>query len=305
MARPLGEYTLEDWRRLRPLTHRLKSLRYRRITEAYVRLPPRAGDVVGIIRQGRNRRVLVTIAFDDPEAIAWQTKLVALYVPDPLHVIADNSRGDGAAGEIARIAAAAGVPCLRLPPIDWRRGVSSRSHGLALNWVWRNLIRPGAPVAFGFLDDDIFPTGPDDPFAPLSRQDFYGVVREAGERWFLWAGFCFFRFDRVRDLALDFGQDWFIGLDTGGGNWDVLYRHVQRGALAEAQTAFVPYKVGVSSADGPLQTVGPWLHEVGMARTPEIAADKRRVVAALLAPHLETSGEPAAPQTGARAGRPS
>ena len=83
---------------------------------------------------------------------------------------------------------------------------------------------------------------PDDPFAVLDSQDFYGVVREAGVRWFLWAGFCFYRFDRVQNRRLDFGQDWFNGLDTGGGNWRSLYCKADRGALREAETEFVAFK---------------------------------------------------------------
>lgn len=286
MVRPLAEYTFADWRRLRPLTHRLKTLRYRRITARHARRPARRGDVQRMAGLIRGRNVLVTIAFDDPEAIRWQAALVARYLPGAVHIVADNSREDAASIEIAADAAARDMPYLRLPAIDWSRGLGSRSHGLALNWVWTNLILPGEPAAFGFLDDDLFPTAPDDPFAPLARQDFYGVVRPAGERWFLWAGFCFFRFDRVRELPLDFGQDWFSGLDTGGGNWDALYRRAKRGTFAEAATTFFPYREGATLDDGPMQSVGVWLHEVGMARTPEIAADKRRVMAERLAPHL-------------------
>ncbi len=31
----------------------------------------------------------------------------------------------------------------------------------------------------------------------------------------LWAGYCFFDFAKVARLPLDFGLDWFAGLDTG------------------------------------------------------------------------------------------
>jgi len=290
MTRPLSEYSLADWRRLRPLTHGIKTLRYRAVDHLYRRRPARAGDPAALARAIGGRQVLTTIAFADPEAIDWQARLLGHYLPRPLHLIADNSPEDASAAAIAAVAHDRGLPYVRLPRNPWRD--ASRSHGIALNWVWHNIIRPGRPEAFGFLDDDLFPTAADDPFEPLAFQDFYGVVREWGPRWFLWAGYCSFRFDRVADKALDFGQDWFKGLDTGGGNWRVLYRHVDRSRIREAGSRYVPFKDGVAMRDGPLQWCGSWLHEIGAMGRSELQAEKRRVVAALLAPHLAAASGP-------------
>jgi len=284
MTRPLSEYNLADWRRLRPLTHGIKTLRYRAVDRVYRRQPARAGDPAALARATGGRQLLTTIAFADPEAIDWQGRLVGHYLPRALHLVADNSPDDTSAAAIAAVARNRGLAYVRLPRNPWRD--ASRSHGIALNWVWHNIVRPGRPQAFGFLDDDLFPTGPDDPFAPLASQDFYGVVREWGPRWFLWAGYCSFRFDRVADKALDFGQDWFKGLDTGGGNWRVLYRHVDRSRIREAGSLYVPFKDGIAVRDGPLQWCGSWLHEIGAMGRSDLQAEKRGVVAALLAPHL-------------------
>ncbi len=158
-----------------------------------------------------------------------------------------------------------------------------------MNWAWRNIVQPGRPHAFGFIDDDLFPTAPDDPFAPLAAQDFFGIVRWVLPRWFLWAGYCLFKFDAVADKPLDFGQDWFAGLDTGGGNWEVLYRHVDPHRLRHQPTTFAPYKPGVALEDGPMQWCGTWLHEVGSTGNAALEADKRRVIAELLAPHLQAA----------------
>lgn len=288
MPRPLAEYDLADWSRLRPLTHTLKSWRYRLIDRMYRRQPPRAGELAAVRAAVRGRQVLTTVAFDDPETIAWQAALVRHYVPHALYLIADNSVEAAAAEAIAAVARRTGAPYLRLPDNPWDAG--SRSHGLALNWIWHNVLRPGAPAAFGFLDDDIFPTTPDDPFAPLSTQDFYGVVRTAGARWFLWAGLCVFNFASVRDKPLDFGQDWFIGLDTGGGNWRTLFCQADRAALREIPSRWVAFKPEIDLAAGPLQWCGAWLHEVGMMGEPELAREKRAAVAAILAPYLAAAG---------------
>ncbi len=293
MPKSVSEYTLADWRRLRPITHALKTRRYRLVDRRYMRQPARSGDTAAVSRALVGQNVLATIAFNDPQALDWQARLLRYYVPLALHVIVDNSSDESAAAEIAKLAARFGLPYVRLPENPWDS--FSRSHGIALNWAWRNVLREGEPRAFGFLDDDLYPTAPEDPFAPLLAQNFYGLVREAGSRWFLWAGYCTFLFEAVQDQPLDFGQDWFNGLDTGGANWDVLYRHVNRTALQEPESRFVSYKADIEVREGPLQWCGGWLHEVGTMGNPALATEKRRTVAEILAPHL-TAAESKRPQ---------
>lgn len=285
MPRPITEYTLTDWKRLRPLTYALKSWRYRWINRIYMGRRARVGDAATIARAIADRDVLVSVAFNDPEAISWQALLVRHYVPRAFYMVVDNSSDEAAATEIAVVAKRSRLPYLRLPSNPWRHP-SSRSHGIALNWVWHNVLRSGSPRAFGFIDDDLFPTAPDDPFAPLNAQAVFGLVRQSGRRWFLWAGYCMFLFDAVQNKPLDFGQDWFVGLDTGGANWDVLYRHIERTKLKEITATFQSYKSGIAFHDGPIQWCGTWLHEIGSMGAQELAADKRNVVADILAPHL-------------------
>lgn len=288
----LSDYEWRDWRRLRPITHWLKTLRYDAQREHYVRLPARSD--ISIVDGIRDRRVLVTIAFDDPEAIDMQAQLVARFVPNVIYVVADMSMDDHAAAQTAAAAADHNVSYLRLPDNPLRRKEqASRTHGLALNWVWRNIIRPGQPDRFGFIDPDMFPTAPDDPFATLDRQPVYGWIREAGPRWFLSAAFSMYRFDAVRDLPLDFGQDWFNGLDTAGANWNVLFRTLDRSKLNFAPTHFEPYEPGADPVKAPIQWSGVWLHEVGSTRREgliSLAAKKRDMIKKLVAPHL---GKPA------------
>jgi hypothetical protein len=291
VARPIAEYDLRDWLRLRPLLHRLKQARYDRITVQYLRLPARSWPGDAMRAELRGRDVMVAVAYEDPQAIEWQSRLVRRFVPRPVYVVADNSHDDAAARAIAEIAAREQRPYLRLPTNPWRGASTSRSHGLALNWLWRNLIRPGEPAAFGFLDDDLFPTAPDDPFAALARQNVFGAVRTAGERWYLWAGFCFFSFAAVRDLALDFGQDWFAGLDTGGANWWPLYRHLERAGLQEQGFQTVPPGVPIEHAE--THRVGNWVHEFGTRSGGEHGGSKRQQTAALLRPLLERAAHPA------------
>ncbi len=288
MPKSLTEFSAADWRRLRPLTQAVKSLRYQLIDRNYRRQPPRVGDAAAVARSIRGLKVLVTVAYSDPALISWQIRLLRYYVPGVHHVIVDNSPVDAVARLIERAAGASAY--VRAPRNPWSGAAASRSHGLTLNWTWENLIRRGEPEAFGFLDHDIFPLGTDDPFAALAGQDVFGVVRSVPPRWFLWAGFCMFRFAAVRDKALDFGQDWFNGLDTGGGNWRYLYSAIDRTRLREAPTCFFPFKPEITVADGPLQWCGTWLHEIGLMGNPALLAEKRAVVAQMLAPHLDAAG---------------
>jgi hypothetical protein len=294
MPKSIGEFSASDWRRLRPLTQAVKSVRYALVDRAYRLRRARGGDAAAVAKTIRGQKVLVTIAFADPQLLSWQVRLLRHYVPGARHLIVDNSPGDEIAAQNGRVAAQAGVAYLRTPRNPWTGNAFSRSHGIALNWAWHNVIRPGEPEAFGFIDHDIFPTAMDDPFAPLVRQDLYGIVRTAGPRWYLWAGFCMFRFAAMKDKPLDFGQDWFIDLDTGGGNWKILYKDVDRTKLREPPTSFFPFKPGIAVADGPLQWCGTWLHEVGLMGDPRLVAEKRSTVARMLAPHLAEAGAPAA-----------
>jgi hypothetical protein len=111
-------------------------------------------------------------------------------------------------------------------------------------------------------------------------------VRWAGERWFLWAGFCFFRFAAIADRPLDFRPDYFGGLDTGGRNWEILYHHADRARLQMAPLRTEPVKVGAAMSDSYFQWSNAWLHEVGTNDRPHLTAEKRALVAALLASHL-------------------
>ena len=291
----LVDYRFADWLRLRPVLQGLKTARYRLVDRQHRKKPARSPNLAEIISQIKDRRVLIAIAFNDVQTIRWQAALVRHFVPDVLYIVADNSVDDSLAAEIAECTKDLDVPYVRLPANPSR--TPSRSHGLALNWVWERIITPGRPEVFGFLDDDIYPTAPDDPFAALSKQNFYGVVRlglplavAGSNRWFLWAGFCMFLYSAVRNIDLDFSQDWFVGLDTGGGNWETLYRHVERSSISEQPDFFVGFRDGVSVSEGPIQWCGPWLHAVGLMGKSEFATEKYDAIAKILEPHLKAAG---------------
>jgi hypothetical protein len=112
-------------------------------------------------------------------------------------------------------------------------------------------------------------------------------VRHSKTRWYLWAGFCFFRFSLAEKLPLNFSQAWFIELDTGGANWNVLYQNHALSALEQMETSFFPIRDGLEIADGPMQRCGPWIHEIGQMGRRSLASEKRKILKDLLAAHLD------------------
>ena len=290
MPRALSDYALIDWLRLRPALEAHRDWQVRRRTGAFIRQPARVGDVDAIQAAMRGSQVMVTIAFNDPEILERQIIALRAFAPGPLHIIADNSNDPQRASEIATLCERLGTPYLRLPANPWDARSPSRSHGAALNWVWRRLIQPARPEAFGFLDHDLVPLALDDPFEALERQPVAGDKRWAGDRWYLWAGYCFFRMSAIEGLELDFGQDWSLGLDTGGGNWSALYSRLDPDAIAQRNLDPMPLFPDRATHECYYELRGAWLHEVGLHGLPALRAQKRARVLELIDEALINAG---------------
>ena len=310
MPRPWPEYSAREWARLRPLVERYKYVRYQALVAIHVRRSAAKGDIAALRSRIAGQRVMVAVAFNDAGFVERQTALAKRNTPGCLHLIADNSSDPAASARIETAANESGCAYVKLRPGPWRKPEDGgRSHALAMNWVWRNLLRPARPLAFGFIDHDNFPLRATDPFAPLEDHAVAGQVRNRSgrERWYLWAGFCFFRFDAVEHRALNFSLDWAAGLDTGGANWFSLYRHLAAAEVFDAGMRVEPIAHDLGDHDLRLEWIGEWLH-LGNFNVPlslseplrrELAALKLSVVeerlsAALDAAGSEQRGEPGA-----------
>lgn len=238
MPRRIATYTASDWLRLRPLSHGYKTWLWNRLDRRYAASPADDPQAVGELRERLSGKNLVaSIAFNAPWTIGWQLRFVGRNLENAAFLVADNSSEAEARAAIAGLCAEAGVAYLRLPenPYQGKR-YASRSHGLALNWIYRNLVRELKPAAWGFFDHDLFPTRPFDPQKRLRGQPFYGELERRPGGAYLWPGYCFFSRDADRDEPLDFRQDWFAGLDTGGMNAGLLARHPQFATMSFAKS---------------------------------------------------------------------
>lgn len=265
--RQLSHYAPHEWLRGVPLAHRLRRARNVMVDRIYRRR--RAPGQAELVRQltGHDGALAFTVAFNMPEAIELLLAAMARFVPDTPLVVCDNSSDPEARRRNAAICAAhAGAPAVfycDMPPVPIKGGRNgSRSHAVALNWIFHNLIRPAAPRVFALLDHDLLPLQRMDLASRVEDVSCYGMVREAEGAWYLWPGYSVFNFSAVGHLPLDFGTDTPLGLDTGGQNWSVLYNRLDRAACTAPMKPMYVVDPRDGSQDHHLLVDG-WLHAGG------------------------------------------
>lgn len=263
LIRSLHEYSMRDWLRLAPLLHAGKQGRNVAMRNAFCRLRPRRlQQFLAGHQHLKGQRLAVIVAFEQPWALDWLLRMAAQHVGGTTFLVFDNSRSASARAQIRRVCDTREVSCLDLPPNPVRH--PCRSHGLAMTWIFRNVLRSLRPAQFGFIDHDLIPLGRVQAGAPPINQPCYGLPCVSEWGWHLWAGYCFFDFPAVEHLPLDFNTDLPRRLDTGGRNWHCLYRRYDVSALRLANTRFAQM---VDPVDGSHQTVqlidDNWLHLAG------------------------------------------
>lgn len=265
--RDLADYTAAEWLAATPLVHRLRRARNVLVDRIYARRQsPGQAEVVARIAAERAPLVAFTVAFNLPEAVDFLADAMARFLPGTPLVVCDNSTDPQARTAIAALCDRRGLACCPLPPTPYRGARNgSRSHGVALNWIYANLIRPAAPRAFALIDHDLIPLEPADLSVRLKGQPCYGLVRhgEGNGAWYLWPGYSAFDFEAVKGLPLDFGTDTPLTLDTGGQNWGVLYHRLDPAALRTASRRRVHLADPETREMEPFLLTDGWLHVGG------------------------------------------
>lgn len=189
--------------------------------------------------------IVFCIAFNKPDCIQIMIDCWKKYALNTTLVVVDNSSCINAKREIAELCHLNSIFYLSLPRNpEWH---PNRSHALAMNWVFYNLIVEIKPDYFGYLDHDCFPYKKFDLSSHISGYEIYGDRRisyDHPEVWNLWAGFCFFDFKYLEGKKLNFTHSIELGLDTGVKNWEVLYKF-----LSQQQCTFAHVKSGVMFAN--------------------------------------------------------
>ncbi len=280
--RDLKDYALGDWMRALPLTHGARRLRNVAVDRIYQSRRAHGQDAfLADLARFQGQFVAFTVAFNLPEAIAFLSQALARAMPDLPLVVCDNSSDPLARTRIAAICAEAGHLYCPMPPAPKvsSRPNGSRSHGVALNWIWSNLIRPLRPSGFALIDHDLIPLAKQNLQACVADQPVYGMVRRGRKfgGWYLWPGYSVFDFAAVESLPLDFGTDTPLTLDTGGQNWRVLYRGLSLPALQRAHTFEVDVSDPETGETEPYLLADGWLHVGGAGHRGGGAAALQRV----------------------------
>lgn len=101
--------------------------------------------------------------------------------------------------------------------------------GTTMNWIFWNCVKSREPKYFGYLDQDCFLYKDLDLTEYLDKKNMYGplsISKQCPPAWNLHVTSNFYRYEYVKDLQLDFRPSHKYILDTGGNNYDLLYKNV-------------------------------------------------------------------------------
>ena len=264
--RHLTEFSALEWLKLLPVQHALKQVR----NDAWLALyksvrPGRLGPFLAEQKDLQGKNIVGVIAFEQPWALNWLLQMANRNLADATVLVFDNSRNPSKRVEIEQVCKQNDVPYLALPANPTTH--VNRSHGMAMTWVYYNVVRAINPHIFGFIDHDLIPVRKVSIADKLTGQPVYGLLNQNKFGfWSLWAGYCFFDYAGTEGKAINFLYDFSRDLDTGGRNWNSLYRGLDQQQLRVAVTENIIMKVPSGGNSRPVQFIdGNWLHIGGIS----------------------------------------
>jgi len=226
--RNLSEYSLFEWIRLEPVKWGVKGFRNRYVATKYskkkaVCLDTFLAKIDSSQDYKKYKNIFISIAFQRPEVIELQCKQMKKYLSGGVFVVVDNSNDEHLAMQLAKICKSYAVPYLKLPKHSTSH--PNRSHSLAIQWSFDNVIQALKPNGFAFLDHDIVPFRAIDPFLKYKECVIFGRRWDSkiNDAWQLWAGFAFFRMGAIKSNNVSFMYDFSNGLDTMGEAYKDLF----------------------------------------------------------------------------------
>jgi hypothetical protein len=180
-------------------------------------------------------------------------------------LVFDNSRDGSKRLEIEQVCKQNETPYLALP-VNPTRHVN-RSHGMAMTWIYHNVVRELHPRIFGFIDHDLIPVRKVGVADKLAGQPVYGLLNQGRFGfWYFWAGYCFFDYAWTKGKSINFLYDFSRDLDTGGRNWKSLFLNLDRRNLRSAVSENVSMKVPSIENPRSVQFIDEhWLHIGGIS----------------------------------------
>jgi len=264
--RYLTEFSALEWLKLLPVQHALKQARNDAWLAVYKKNRPAElsrflANHVGLA----DKNIALVIAFEQPWALNWLLRMARRNLSDTTVLVFDNSRSNSKRAEIELVCKQNNAPYLALPANPTRH--VNRSHGMAMTWVYHNVVRALKPRIFGFIDHDLIPVRKVSIADKLTGQPVYGLLHVGKFGfWYLWAGYCFFDYAGTTAKSINFLYDFSRDLDTGGRNWNSLYRDLDRRQLRVASSGNVSMKVASIENPRLVQFIDEnWLHIGGIS----------------------------------------
>ena len=185
------------------------------------------------------------------------------HLADATVLVFDNSRQTSERTEIERVCHEHNVPYLGLPWNPTRH--ANRSHGIAVTWIFHQVVQAIQLARTCFIDYDLIPTERIELAKTLGDQPFYGVTKISKWGWALWAGYCLYDFPTIRALPLNFLYDFSRGLDTGGRNWNCLYKNYDRSRFKFTEIKFKEFIDPIKGVPRKVECVEDrWIHLRGV-----------------------------------------
>ncbi len=173
---------------------------------------------------------LVVVSFNNSKVISYQIKSLKNFFLYPFrYTVFDNSTDETKAKEILEICTKENIRYVKLPHQHFLpKGMVSYSHGIALNYIFRNYINKYSNAEYlGVLDHDIFCVEQFDISRYLKEQPYYGLVHHRScnpsKIKYIWPGFAFYRAEYIHSIELDFRPSIRLAGDTGVRLYESVY----------------------------------------------------------------------------------
>jgi hypothetical protein len=264
--RRIGDYTAKEWLKFDPIKYGLKEARNRFVQLIYNRVGSLGVEAtIDMLAKNHKDILVMAILFETPWIADWLCRSVKKNLVNADLVLFDNSRTVAARIKNKEICEAYHVSYVALPRLPiWN---VNWSHSSAMQWIFFNFVRILKPNKFAFIDHDMIPFDRVDLAACVDSQPFYGLLRPGGRNekflgaWSLWAGFCVFNYKYLEYQDLDFLYNFSMGLDTGGGNYELLYKKFSKEDMLFSPVYEQSINIPNQRVMDGLQVIdGKWIH---------------------------------------------
>jgi len=180
-----------------------------------------------------NEMDVYVITFNNLFLAEYQIKTLRKFMKTPFNLImVDNNNWlhEAESEDLFKLCIEEKVTYLKAPDNYYQEKNSfdpTMKLGTTMNWLYWNCVRKRRPRYFGFLDQDCFLVKRLDLRPCLNDFGMYGKVirsKKIPSAWTLHVTTNFYTLDFVGDRVLDFRASYPYELDTGGANYDILYK---------------------------------------------------------------------------------